>query len=252
MAAKSRSKKVTSSKISTKKSPAKGFSIDRPKLMKYLITILVVVLSFTLIDLFVQYLNNGYSMAVVNGVRIPKSDFYDRLEKAQGAQAAETLIEEELIEQEATRQGYTVSESDIDERIQQIQDELGSRDDLNAALDANGITMDDLRRSVRLDLLAREVLEPGIEYTEEDIKEFFDQYKDVLYTEDDVKFEDKKEEVTQYYLNQKIDEAKTAWLAELKADAKIQNNITDEPSYGFLKVTTNIVNNLLEAGKQQD
>lgn len=228
----------------------KKFTFDRQKVMKTAGIIIAVVLSFALIDLFVQYLNNGYSVAVVNGARVPRSEFYQRLEKAYGSAAVSTLIDEQLIQQEATKQGYSVSESDIDDRIKEIENEIGGKDKLNDALEVNGITMEDLRRQVRLDLLVRDVLEPTIEYEEEDVKDFFEQYKDVIYTDqEDVKYEDKKEEITDYFLNQKIDEAKTAWLTELRKDARIQNNIEQKPSYGFLKVTTNIVKNLTEQVK---
>jgi foldase protein PrsA len=248
-AKRSRKKTAPKSKPNAKLSLPK-VSFNREKIVRTLVAIVVLVLAFALIDLFVQYLNNSYSVAVVNGSRIPKSDFYERLEKAYGAQAVSTLIDEELIEQEATEQGYTVSESDIDNRIKEIETELGGQDQLNAALQANAITMEDLRRQVRLDLLVRDVLEPTIEYTDEDVEEFFDQYKDVIYTdEEDVKFEDKKEDVTEIYLSQQIDTAKTSWLSDLRNDAKIQDNVAEKPSYGFLKVTMNIINNLISQAK---
>ncbi len=251
--AKSTSKRSATKKNVVAKTPLlKKISFDRSKVIKTVLIVLGVVLSFALIDLFVQYLNNSYSVAVVNGERIARNDFYQRLEKAYGSQAVSTLIDEQLIQQEASKQGYTASEGDVDNRIKEIESEIGGKDKLDDALEVNGITMEDLRRQVRLDLLVKDVLEPTIDYEDKDVEDFFKQYKDVIYTgQEDVKFEDKKEEVTEYFLNQKIDEAKTAWLSELRKEARIQNNIEQKPSYGFLKVTTNIVNNLLEQAKEE-
>ncbi len=252
MATKKVNKKVTvkkTSKVVGKKVEVKKIKVDRSRVLKMIGIALLFVLSFATIDLFVQYLNNGYSVAVVNGVRVPRKEFYERLEKAYGAQASQTLIEEQLIIQESLKQGYNVSSADVDERITQIEEEIGGAEVLEQALSANSITMDDLKRQVRLELLTKEVLEPTIVYEQSDVEEFFDKYKDVLYPDQDVKFEDKQEETTQSYIDNEVQAAKTAWLAELVEGARIQNNITEKPKYGFLKVTINIVNNLVNQFK---
>ena len=254
-----RAKKRTSRKTNTKKSASKKIfdfkkiSVDQGRVLKAFLWAFLFVIGFSLIDLLVQYMNNDYSMAVVNGVRISNSSFYDRLEQNYGAATAETLIEEELIRQEATKQGYAVSEEDIDERVAELEEEFGGRDALNSELAAINLTREDLRRQLRIDLLAQRVLEPSLEYTQDDVREFFDQYKSLLYPgEEDVAFEDKQEHIAEVYVREQIRPLKENWVTELKADAKVQNNVTDKPEYGFLKVTGNIVNNLLNESETQE
>lgn len=224
---------------------------DRSKVMKALLYTLLFVLSFALIDLFVQYLNNGHSVAVVNGQRVSKSVFYDRLSKAYGAQATTALIDEVLIEQEGASKGITVSQDDIDDRMKEIEEQLGGEKVLQETLDANNISRKDIERQVRLEILTKKVLEPTIKYEDKDVEAFFEQYKGVLYQEEDVKFEDKKDEVTKSFLAQKVEEAKTTWLEELRAKAKVQNNITTKPTYGVFKTVTNIVNNIFDEAKNK-
>ncbi len=188
-------------------------------------------------------------MAVVNGVRIPKSEFYDRLEKAYGG-ASVTLIEEELIKQNASKEGVTASDSEIDERVGEIETQIGGREALDSALLANNITLEDLRRQIRLDILTTKLLESKVEYTEDDVKAFFESYKGALYpSEENVTYEDKKDEITEAYMKQEVENLKVQWLEEAKAEARIQNNVLDKPKYGFLKVTSNIFNNLLNSSK---
>jgi len=226
------------------------FKFDKKKALKVTLTALAFLTAFTLVDLLFQYLNNDYSMAVVNGERIPKGEFYNRLEKAYGSQASVSLIEETLITQEALKDNIKVSDKNIEERLDDIENQIGGKDALNSALKANNITMDDLKRQVKLEIYAKKILSPDIKYNDEDLKEFFDQYKDVLYTETDVKFEDKKAEIEETYIGQKVEEKKQEWLTKVKADSKIQNNITDQPKYAILKTTVNIFRNIWDEFKK--
>ncbi|HQJ73749.1 MAG TPA: hypothetical protein PLW74_02585, partial [Candidatus Dojkabacteria bacterium] len=59
--------------------------ISSSKGFKTFLTVVGVIVVFILIDFFVQYLNNGYSAAVVEGKRIPRSEYIKELETAYGA-----------------------------------------------------------------------------------------------------------------------------------------------------------------------
>lgn len=243
--------KVNTTKKALKNLKLPKWDFSRKNLLKTLAVVAILFFSFSLVDLLVQYLNNDYSMAVVNGSRIPKSEFYTRLEKAYG-QASVTLIEEELIKQEASKSGVNASEDEINQRISDIEAQIGGKEALDSALLTNNITIDDLRSQIRIDILVTKILEPEIKYTDEDLKEFFDSYKGALYPNEEVTFEDKKEELEETYVKQQIENKRVEWVEKLKADSRIQNNVLDKPSYGFLRVTSNIFNNLLgevEEGK---
>ncbi|MBI2356923.1 SurA N-terminal domain-containing protein [Candidatus Dojkabacteria bacterium] len=225
--------------------------LDKKKVVKVLLYTLLFVLSFALIDLFVQYLNNGYSVAVVNGQRVTKSEYYDRLSKGYGLQATSALIDETLIEQEGEAKDITVTQKDVDDRVKEISDQLGGDKVLEETLKANNITREDIERQIRLEIITTRILEPSLKYEDKDVEAFFNQYKSVLYQDEDVKFADKKVEVTNSFISQKVEEAKTAWLEGLRGKAKIQNNISTEPTYGAFKTITNIINNMLKEIKNK-
>ena len=213
----------------------------------------IIVFCFVLVDYGVQYLNNSYSVAVVNGSRITRGTLNRRMEQAYGSSVVSQLIEEELIKQEAAREGITVAQEEIDEELQFIADQLGGEDQLEASLTAYNITRDELIEQIRLNLLAKNILEPTIEYTEEDLMEFFDNYSNLLFPQEFAELEEGeklnydtyRERTLETFVSQEIEAAKAEWLAELREEARIQDNLVSKPSYRFLGATRNILNNIL-------
>lgn len=264
-----KSKKSTSKKTAPKKKiDLKKISIDPKKIklpkvevkgnlkpvLKIGGMVLLIIGSLALIDLAVQYLNNDYSVAVVNGTRISKNVWNDRLQKAYGSAVASQLIEDQIIKSEAKKADVSVSKEDIDKEVDRIVESIGGEELFNSALEANNITLAELKDQIEVDLLSTAILKPTLEYTEEDVKEFFNQYSDVIYPEETAEleegakldFEKFKDDVEEVYVQQQVQTELNTWLGERRAEYKIQDNSTGKPKYGFLTITTNIVNNLLD------
>ncbi len=247
------SKKFSSTLKKVKLPKFKNTESMKPAL-KIVGMVALVIVSFSLIDLAVQYLNNDYSVAVVNGVRISKGIWHDRLEKAYGGAVATQLIEDQIIESEAKKADVSVSKEEIDAEIDKIIESIGGQEMFESALVANNITLEELRDQIEIDLLSTKILSPSLEYTEDDVKEFFNQYSDVIFPNETaaleegakLDFETYKDQVEETYIQQQVQTKRTSWLTEKKAEYKIQDNSTGKPKYGFLTITTNIVNNILE------
>jgi hypothetical protein len=249
-------KKIIPKKIDLKKvklPKVKGMESLKPAL-KVVGIVLLIIASLALIDLGVQYLNNDYSVAVVDGNRISKNLWHDRLASAYGPSIASQLIDEEIITMEAKQADLSVTEEAVDEEIKLITESIGGEESFQAALAANNLSLEELREQIKMDLLATELLAPDLEYTEEDVKEFFDQYSDVIFPEETagleegelLAFEDYKERTEEVFIQQEVQNYRATWLAEKRAEYKIQDNSTGKPEYGFLTITTNIINNLLD------
>lgn len=217
---------------------------DGSKLFKVLVLTIFFVFSFALVDLFVQYLNNNYSVAIVNGVRISKGDYMTRLQKTYGLSTVSNLIQEELVLQGAAKEKVSVTDDEVQTRLNEYYNENGGKDAVLATLKQNNFTEEDVREQIRIGLMMEKALSPKITYTDKELEEFFDQYKSILYGEEKVKFADKKEEIKNYYVNKGVQDMKDGWLADLEKESKVQNNIETRPGYGFLKTTINIVTNL--------
>ena len=215
--------------------------------------VLVAVLAFTLIDFFFQYLNNGYSVAVVDGTRIPTSVYHERLEKQYGQSIAQQLIDEELVKLEAKKAGVEVEEQEVQLRLEEIISSVGGEEAYLQALIANNITEEELLSQIELDLLSTKLLEPTLEYTDDDVKAFFEQYSAAIFPNETAALEEGekldyelyKEEVKDVYIQQEVSNAQYAWLESLYSEYKIQDNSVNKPKYGVLSATINIITNLV-------
>ena len=268
-----KSTKKTTKKIVVKKAPAKKVRIvvKKPDISKVkdinfkpigkvIGLILIIVSAFALIDLAVQYLNNDYSVAVVDGTRISKSKWHKTLESAYGSSVAQQLIDEQIIRAEAKKADITVSKEEIDKQITDIETSLGGKEALDTALVANNITLEQLKEQVELDILSTKILTPQIEYTEDDVKSFFNQYSDVIFPDETaalekgekLDFDKYKEETEKVYIQQQVQSKRSSWLTEVEGSHRIQDNSVSRPRYGFLTTTVNIINNLLESSKKAE
>jgi hypothetical protein len=250
----------TAKKVSLKKPNLKGIagvfkSPTWKPVLKVVGLTLIILGAFIGVDLFIQYLNNDYSVAVVNGERIPRSDYYKLLDQSYGESISETLIEYSLIRQEAQKQGIELTDDEINKELQNTIDYVGGQEAYDSLLVSNGITNNDVIDQIELSLLTTKILTPTLDYTDDDVKEFFDEYSDLIFPDETdaleegelLNYDDYKEETEEVYINQLIEEGKDTWLEGLKEEAKIQNNATEKPSYGILTVTRNIINNLIDS-----
>ena len=216
---------------------------------------LIILGSFIGVDLFIQYLNNDYSVAVVNGERVSKSQYYKLLDQAYGETISQTLIENTLIRQEAKKEGIELTQEEVDAELQNTIDYVGGQEEYDATLLSNGITNDDVIEQIELSLLTRKIISPTLEYTEDDVKSFFDQYSSLMFPSETNALEEGeklnydlyKDEAESVYVDQLVSDAKDTWLKELESTAKIQNNAIEKPEYGILTITRNIINNFIDS-----
>ncbi len=226
--------------------------IASSKGFKTFLTVVGVIVVFILIDFFVQYLNNGYSAAVVEGKRIPRSEYIKELETAYGATVVDQLIDEEIIKIEAEKAGVEATDEEVNKQLETLIESVGGKEVYETVLQQNNKDEEELKDQITLSILANKVLGPTVEYTEDDLKSFFNQYSAQLFpTETEaleegekLDYEQYKDQVKQRYIERKVYENGGTWLEGLRSQYKIQNNVTNKPKYGVLSATINIVKNL--------
>ncbi len=215
---------------------------------------LIILGSFIGIDFLVQYLNNDYSVAVVNGERISKSEYYKLLDSSYGESIVNTLIDNALIYQEAEKEGIELTDEEIDNELQATIEYVGGEETYESLLKANNITNDDVIKQIELSLLTTKLMTPTLEYTDDDVKKFFDEYSDVIFEDEtaaleegeELDFDDYKDQTEEVYISQLVSDNEEDWLSGLEEKAVIQNNVTAKPSYSILGTTRNIVMNLID------
>jgi len=214
--------------------------------------VLIVVGSFALIDLGVQYLNNDYSVAIVDGTRISKSEWNKLLQQAYGQTAATQLIENQIIKQEAKKANLTASDEEVQSQVDQIVTSLGGHQHIEKKLKANNLTDTELKKEIQLDILTTKLLTPTITYTDDDLKSFFNQYSAQMFPTETaalesgakLDFDTYKAQTTTFYVQQQVSNTKATWISGKKAEYKVQDNSTSKPTYGLFSTTANIFKNL--------
>ena len=223
-------------------------------IVKVLVYAILFVVVLTLVDLGVQYLNNDYSVAVVNGSRISKKEWDERLEQSYGSSVANQLIIEKVVLLEGEKQKVSVSKEEVDTEIDKVIENLGGQEVFEAALAANNLTEEELRDNYKIDLLITKLIEPTLKYTEDQVKEYFEQYSasmfptetEALAEGEKLDFETYKEKATEQYKRNLASQNYSSWISELMETYNIQDNSTDKPSYGFLTLTRGLINNLFK------
>ncbi len=100
----------------------------------------------------------------------------DKLEEAR-QNLAQQMIEDRLLYGEAKKQNVEVEERDIDAKVQDIVNNLGSRENLDQALIEQQLTLKDLKDRYRQQLMTRKLIDqkigPGIMITPVEIDNYY-------------------------------------------------------------------------------
>lgn len=241
---KSTKKSSSTSKAVTKSASTSTVSVNPKKLLFAGLWILAIVFSFMLIDLLVQYLDNDYSIATVNGTRVTSSEFDQRLEEKYGSQIIETMIIEELVKQAGEDANIEIDTKEVDKIIDSTRESLGGDEQFQLALKDYQLTEERYREEIMIRLIAQEIVVE--DPSDEDLKAFYDENKAQIAAPD---AEYDEEVALSAYKNAKFNELSGIWFEELKTKAEIQNNIEEPPSYGLFVVTRDILGSVFSDEK---
>lgn len=128
-------------------------------------------------------------VATVNGVEIGKQQLFDELIRNGGEQVLNNLINEELVKQEADKAGIQVTDDDLNKELDSFKKSLSlsSDEEFDMMLMQYGMTKDDLKKQMPMQVRLRKLLEPKTDVTEEEMKKYYDENKEMLATPEQVK-----------------------------------------------------------------
>lgn len=215
-------KKQTAKKAVSTESSVMNATIDKPVMQEnskprnktitgLLLLVLVLGLLYYFKDLFV--------VATVNGKPITRAAVVGELEKQNGKQVVDNLLTKELILQEASKKGVTVSSEDVSAEITKIEEELGAQGQtLDQVLEMQGLSRGDVEENLRVKLYIERILADEVSVSDEDAKAYYDQNKTLYGT---ASFDDQKDAIKQSLQEQKLQEKFQTWITDLKASASI-------------------------------
>ena len=158
--------------------------------------------------------------AWVNSKPVYRFSLVRELEKQGGKQVLDSLIEKSLISSEAQKSKITISQSEIDTEIKNIEQTVsGQGISLDEALNLRGMTRKDLEDQIKTQKTVEKILSSKIVITDQELKDYFNANK-TLFGQNPV-FDKVKDQVNTQVFQQKLSEQYTTWITDLKTKAKI-------------------------------
>jgi foldase protein PrsA len=200
----------------------KKFFKSKPGRISVKVGIIVVILAVVGSGL---YFGKVYLVAaVVNGKPITRLEVISELEKQDGKTVLDSLIEKDLILEEAKKQKITITTDQVNAEIDNVKNLLTQqKTTLNDALASKNMTMDDLKEQIIVQKSVEAILSPKIQITDAEVKDYFD--SNLQYFKDNVsktvKLTDVTSQIKDQLFQQKMSTEYTTWITDLKSKAKI-------------------------------
>lgn len=190
-------------------------SMPRRPMPKILLVVpLIIALLFLLI-----WKNKGWFVAAtVNNQPIWRWDLEQRFVSRFGTQTLDEMVNEQILKNEAGKQGINVSEQEINNKVSEIEKTLTGKVTLKEALTQQGMTLDDFRRQVQIQILIEKLTANKVTVSDKEITDYVDKNKDSLTATDDAGMRD---EAKTAILQGKRNETFQKLFENLKKSAKV-------------------------------
>ncbi len=186
---------------------------NRMKLLYFVVALLVI--SALLMA------NKGLIVAaIVDGHPIFSWQLNKTLTDRYGKQTLEGMISEQLIAEEAKKNGVNVTAADITAKEDSILKGLGANVKLDDLLQYQGITKKDFENQIKLQLTVQDILGKNLTVSDTDIADYIATNSATLTATDPAVL---KKEARQAIIDQKVSTMLQPWFAELRSKAKILN-----------------------------
>lgn len=154
----------------------------------------------------------------------------EELQSTLKEQTAESLINQELLVQEAEAGDYEVNEEDVEEQVSSIREQFESDEEYQQALEEQGYTEEELREEARTSLQIQALLDDeleDVEVSDEEVEELYDQVSQGQ-GEEAGSLEDLRPQLEQQLESQKQQQQQQEYTDQLREDADIENNVASE------------------------
>ncbi|MBS4210213.1 peptidylprolyl isomerase [Bacillus sp. FJAT-50079] len=147
-------------------------------------------------------------VANVDGEKITKNELYDVLVEHYGTDTLDTMITDKIVELEAKKEKISISNKEIDDELADYKEAYGGEEAFNSLLEQSGIDEKQVQDDIKQYITLKKLIEPRINITDEEMKEYFEENKDQF---------DEKEQVQASHIL--VEDEKTAKEVKEKLDA---------------------------------
>ncbi|MDR7857752.1 peptidylprolyl isomerase [Tissierella sp.] len=131
--------------------------------------------------------SNEDIVAKVDNEVITKDELYDVMVKQTGAEVLESLISDKIIALEIKKHNVVIDAELIEKEMNALKENSGGEEALNEAMAYYGYTIEELRNNIVMNLKLKSLLEPNMVITEDEMQDYFENYKDTLGQVEEVK-----------------------------------------------------------------
>lgn len=179
---------------------------------------IILLVIFILIALAWKFKSN-FIIAMVNGQPISRWQLNDRLAKRFGEQTLDSIINERLILAAARQKGVFVKGEEIDAKSKQIEERLNGKISLDEALKAQGLTRDDFKRELEIQLSIEKLFDKDATVSAGEIDDYLTKNSQSFKSATDPS--QAREEVKNILRQQKINDFFEKWFEDLRNNAKV-------------------------------
>ena len=173
--------------------------------------VLLIAIIFALLFVF----NKGLFLAgAINGKLVTTPAFYSKLTEASGEEVFDTIVRETLIKQEAVKNGVSATEKEVDEKIKDLEERFGGKENFQLALEQNKTRREELRSQLTIQVLIEKLLTDKIKVTSKELAKYKKENKEFIGDMSDKQIEETVK-------SQKLNEAFTPWFEKVKDKANI-------------------------------
>lgn len=117
-------------------------------------------------------------VAIVNGAKITRQEFMDRLEQAAGEQVMQDLIVRRLLEDGFAQSGLTLTPEEVNAEIEKLKKQAPSDAEWQSFLQQQGLDEAKLAQEVSFRMKLMKLSQKGLNPTEQDLKKEFERYRE--------------------------------------------------------------------------
>lgn len=159
------------------------------------------------------------AVAKIGDVSISQHELYEQMKKESGASVMSDLVAIELCRQEGAAQGITVSEQEVDAKVNPIKDKLKTPEKFQQYLKEKNFTNEkELRERIKMILLRDKLLEKAYPVTDEQIKEYYEKNKEKL----GKSLEEARPEIAEKLQDRNKRKNVDEWITQLKKKYNVQ------------------------------
>jgi len=188
-------------------------------------TFIVVAILFIIVCLIFSFFKGVFIAAHVNGNDISRWSVIRELEKQAGKSVLDTLITKKLITSEAKRLKVVVPTSAVDEEIKKAEEQVSAQGGaLKEVLLEQGLTIEELWEQILIQKQLEQILAGKVEVTDEEVARYMSATNTGEVT--GANMDEQLTQVKEQLRDQKFNQEVSKWIAEIKAKAVIQYNVT--------------------------